>query len=335
MKTHIFITVDTEFSIAGAFGDPVACQPVGAPTALCRQNGESHGVGFILETLNACGLKGTFFVEAMNVHYFGDEPMGRIARDIAARGGDVQLHLHPCWGYFKNPAWADELKVSPPNDDIRRRSPDEIRNLLQEGIDTFSRWGIKPPCALRTGSLIVSRDVYRAMADKGLRYSSNIGVGIFRPQDEDLMRYSGYCEIEGCVELPVLSYRDFGAGGAESLKALTITGSSWSEIEHLLSAAARQKIDYLVILTHPFEFVKNANRDFTALQANTVNKKRFEKLCRFLADRSDQFSVRTFSELPSLPLTQRPSANTLLEVPLPLAVMRRAENFLNEKIAWL
>ncbi|MGB3745233.1 MAG: hypothetical protein WBD11_12015, partial [Xanthobacteraceae bacterium] len=67
--------------------------PVAEPMVLGSVGGK--GLGFFLESLAEFGARATFFVETLQTAYFGDEPMGGIARRIAAAGHDVQLHLHP------------------------------------------------------------------------------------------------------------------------------------------------------------------------------------------------------------------------------------------------
>src|ERR1035437_4760044 len=178
MKTKIILTVDVEFSIAGAFADPINNKPMGLQSVLLEKNGQSHGLGFILDTLDKHDIKATFFVETLNANYFGHDLMGNIAHTIVDRGQDIQLHLHPCWQYFKKPNWQEVLKLNPPNDDISRRSYHEIESLLLEGLDIFSLWGLARPKAIRTGSLCVKKDVYKAMQKIGIKLSSNIGFGI-------------------------------------------------------------------------------------------------------------------------------------------------------------
>ena len=213
--------------------------------------------------------------------------MGKIAQTIVSRNQDVQLHLHPCWTYFKHADWKEQLTINPPNDDIRRRSEAEMINIIQEGINIFSRWGIEAPVALRTGSLWVNRTVYRAMKNLGIVYSSNVGLGVFVPEEPELELYSGSAMIEECIELPVLSYID----AFKHLKALTITGSSWNEIEYLLLEASRQNINYVVLLTHPSEFVKNTINHYQDFNENRINKKKLLNLCQFLTGQPDKFSV--------------------------------------------
>src|SRR4051812_44146134 len=103
--TEVCITVDAEFSIGGAFADPVHRRPVGSEHVLCVANGEENGLGFLLDTFRRYGTEATFFVEALNTAYSGDAPMGRIVERILEAGQDAQLHLHPCWLAFRDADW--------------------------------------------------------------------------------------------------------------------------------------------------------------------------------------------------------------------------------------
>lgn len=335
MKTKVVLTVDTEFSIAGCFVDPINNKPVGLQAVLYEKDGRSHGLGFILDILDKYNVKATFFVEALNANYFEHDLMGEVAHTIADRGQDVQLHLHPCWQYFKNSSWQEQLMLNPPNDNICRRNYQEIESILLEGLDIFSQWGLDRPSAIRTGSLCVNRDVYKAMNKAGIKFSSNIGTGIFKPSETELELYSGCHEIESCFEIPVLTYCDMNLFSKKHLKLLTITGSSWREIEFLLLAAAQRKLDYVVILTHPSEFVKNQNNQYTQFNANKINKKRFDKLCRFLQHNKERFSISTFSELQTSASVADKTANTLLEVPYLFALKRMVENYANDRVGRL
>ena len=46
--TRVYLSVDTEFSIAGAFDDPAANQPVGPQAVYCEIDGKSAGLGYLL-----------------------------------------------------------------------------------------------------------------------------------------------------------------------------------------------------------------------------------------------------------------------------------------------
>jgi len=293
-RTEVCISVDVEFDIAGTFADPVRHTPVAESNVWCRENERSHGLGFLLATLGEHGLRATFFVEALNNIYFGDAPMQTIARTIVDAGHDVQLHLHPVWEYFHRADWRERLAHTPPNDSVVGRGPDEIGRLIREGKESFKRWGIAAPVALRTGGLHVDLDVYSAMQAQGIGLASNVGVGIFRPGSEQLRLYSGCHRVNGVIEVPVLTYRRRGLPSRFGEKSLTVTGSSWREIKQLLLASHRKRVGPIVLLTHPHEFARPNGRG--GWRANELNQYRFRRLCEFLTQRRDEFDIVTFGE---------------------------------------
>ena len=293
MKTQVLITVDLEFSIAGAFRDPERRRPVAEPVVFANIQGRSHGFGFLLETLAAHRMLATFFVETMNVHCFGDQPMGTVAHQALDRGHDVELHLHPCWKTFAYPDWADRAARSRPDDSMAGKSVENTVGLIQEGIATFQRWGLPHPVALRTGSLQVDGAVYQAMARVGLPAASNVGLAVFRPSDPSLQLTGGRHRRHGVLEVPVFAYEDLRVGGYRHWKNLTITGCSASETRWVLREAHRHGVETVVLLTHPFEFVKH-DEPFSKLRPDRVNQRRFRNLCDFLVREDDAFEVVTF-----------------------------------------
>lgn len=205
LKTEICITVDVEYNIAGTFWQPERFKPIGDEAVHCVVNGRENGLGFILDSLNRGGLTGTFFTEALQTTYFGDEPMGRNAQRIVAAGHDVQLHLHPCWLYFRDAAWRVPGFV--PNDSCVGRSDAELDVMMTLGLEAFARWGIARPVALRTGGFRTDAAVYRAMARAGLSLGSNLSLGVYQPPDAALQQWGGRHLLHGVLELPALSYK--------------------------------------------------------------------------------------------------------------------------------
>jgi hypothetical protein len=295
MPTQICITIDTEFSIGGAFAAPDRNLPIDAPAVTCPADGCDHGLGFVLDTLRSFGLSATFFVEALNVCYFGDKPMGEITERIMKAGHDVELHLHPCWLYFRQPDWKTRLNREPPNDSCAGRSDAELDEMISLGIETFRRWGAPRPVALRTGNLQADRAVYRAMARHDFRLASNVGCAIWPPRDQGLRFLSGRHRVEGVVELPVLTYTDFILAGWRHRHSMTITGSSSRQIASLVDRADAQGITPIVLLTHPFEFVNRRNERYTKIHPHRTNRSRLENLCRLIADNPRSFSAATFA----------------------------------------
>ena len=328
MVTRVHITVDTEFSIAGAFQDPARHQPVGSRAVYCPINGASGGLGFMLETLEQHDVRATFFVEALNTCYFGDEPMGAIAREIAGAGHDVQLHLHPCWAYFEREDWVQTLQTDPPNDDITLRPVEEVERLIRLGREAFERWGIAAPKVLRTGGLRVGQGVYEAMRRCGMDIASNIGLAIYRPAEPDLHLHGGWHDVAGVREFPVTTYTDLRLRGRDHLKTLTVTGTSWPEMRILLQRARALHVSDVVVLTHPFEYVKHRDVTYETLYPDRISRRRLQNLCAFLANEPD-FEAACMSAVGEEPAL---GADTLLEVPPWLAAGRMLVNRINHAV---
>lgn len=325
------MTVDTEFSIGGAFADAAKYQPIAQQSVLCHDGRKSQGMDFLLGTLKEFALPATFFVEPLNVNFFGDAPMGNVAQGIANGGHDIQLHLHPCWTYFKHHNWKEHLKIERPTDHLTGRSIGQLTDWIGEGLRTFERWGFQPT-ALRTGSMMVDMNVYRAMEACGLLVSSNVALGVFRPEEPELQLYSGLHQVGKVLEACVLSYVDREIGERRHMRSLTIAGASWSETRSLLEGAHAAGVESVVILTHPFEFSKHDFPTFTNGRRNRTTQRRLRKLCHFLAEQRNRFEICTFSSLSPSQAPKAAPANTLLKVPLPTVALRMLENAFNHHI---
>ncbi len=291
-RTEVCITVDVEFSIAGALTFPDRCRPVSDAPVYGRIGEREHGLGFLLDSLGAHGLVATFFVECLNPSYFGDRPMGRAVDRLLGAGQDVQMHLHPEWLYFRDPHWTETVAtmMPRPNGSCAGRTVDELVEFIRVGRETFERWGAPPPVALRTGSFHVDRSVYRAMAAMGLKLASNVGLAMYRPAEPALRLRGGLHRINGVLEAPVLTYTE-RVGGWKRPRLLSPLSTSWPEMRALLWAARRAAISPVVLITHPFEFIRSADVQFTRIARNRTVQRRFAALCRFLAEHTGDFAT--------------------------------------------
>jgi len=322
VKTQVCITVDIEFDIAGVFTDPSGRRPVGTEAVRCIIDGRDEGLSYVLRTLKVHGFKGVFFIEALQVAHFGDGPMGDIAAEIQAEGHDLELHLHPAWSYLRDPNWRGRLQSDPPNDSLAKRRPDEIRSCIEQGLSAFHRWGLPEPIAVRAGSLAVSRPTYRVMQEMGLRFSSHLGMGVFRPQEPELHLNGGQHWIDGVVEIPVTSYRDLHIGNLARWKTLTVLGTSAPEMKAVINRAAAVEVSPVVILTHAHEYFHREEDTPHHLGRNRLARQRLESLCGFLSENADRFEVTTFRAQRDAWLNKPSSANPMLTVP-PWWILRR------------
>jgi peptidoglycan/xylan/chitin deacetylase (PgdA/CDA1 family) len=326
MKTRICFTVDTEFSINGAFAPPHTRRPLGEPLVWCAVGGTSQGLGFLLHCFETYGVRATFFVEALHPAYFPYQAMQPAIDAIAAAGHEVQLHLHPAWTVFAHEDWRERVVRQPRQDDLAGRSHDDLLGIIEAGCANFARWGLPRPRALRTGSLQHDWAVYEATSAAGIPFASNIGLAIYRSADPRLALFSGAHEIEGVLELPVLSYVDFRLGARQHLKTLTIQGCGSHETECLLWRAHEAQLPMVVILTHPFEYIHMHEGRHDDARKNTLTQRRLQRLCEFIARHDDCFeSAGLVGAAEAFPRPAR-GRNLLLAAPAWTGLQRLVEN---------
>jgi hypothetical protein len=337
MQTKVCISVDTEFSIAGAFNDR-ALLPVAEQRVWCVVDHKSHGLGFMLRCFAQHRITATFFVEALNRHYFKHDPMREIAHRLFEAGHEIQLHVHPCWDVFRHDDWRERARAcrkGPGIDDFYRRDEGESLRLIDSGLQVFHDWQLPSPTVFRSASLQHDDTLYRAQERSGIPYSSSVGLAVFDSGDDRYRLYSGRHERHRVVECPILTFCDWKMPGKKHLKSLTITGSSFAETRMLLEHAHREGIEQVVILTHPFEYVQN--RDFTLRQMrrHSLNQQRLNSLCKFLNNNRDRFQACGVASAASAPMTSNSSRNQLIHGSLLKTVPRIAEQFVYDKyINW-
>ena len=328
----VSITVDTEFSIGGAFAEPERFEPIGLDNVYCPANGKQNGLPFLIDTLEANGLDATFFVETMQTAWFGDAPMKQVVDEIMAAGQDVQMHLHPVWAWFKDADWKARLRRETPHDDCTAVEFSEFCGMIAEGIETLQRWGAERPVAFRTGGLKASTSVCKALRLNDIGLASNVGLAYLPPAEPELHLTGGVHEVEGILEAPVCSYVDMQAFGRRHTRLLSITAVSFPEMKSLLDQAYLEQISPIVILTHPFEFVKTAPAGRPGVRSNRINRGRFEKLCRYIAQSPDRMQAVTFAQAAAGRWQVTDRNTPQLRVPMTATVRRMASNRLNDLI---
>ncbi len=327
--TEITISIDTECSIAGAFAHPGVREPVAEKAILCEVDGKEHGVGFMLDVFKRYGIKASFFIECAHYYYFGDNPMRGVVDRIAEAGQDLQLHVHPCWmSYIKDSA----IGEFPQSDICKDRPYDELRKIFELSTDIFKSWVGKKPVALRTGSLYADLNIYRVMRDLNFPLASNVAIGGNVPDEEELYLHSGRHLIDGVLEMPVFSYVDMNIAGQKHVKSLQITSCSWPEMKYLLKKARASGVENIIILTHPFEFIKKSDTYFTEITRNRVNQGRLEKLCKFIAENNQEFVAADFGSYANNWLERGERTEPMIEIPTYYSIGRRLHNKISDKV---
>ena len=287
-KTKVVLTVDTEASIAGAFGGNEAHTPLIHELVAGMVDGKSEAMGFLVETLSRYGLIATFFVETVQSRYFSDRAMGRYVERLMRAGQDVQLHLHPCWLAFKNGKPDLSNLVT---DHCHELETGRLAALIDEGAERIGAWTGERPTGMRAGNFSTALSVFEAMSKARLSYASNICLAAHRPPEPELAVTGGVHDFAGIRELPVTCFFDIGPVGRGRLRPMQVTALTAREQISLLSAAQENKNPVVVIATHPFEFVKKRDFRYSSLRPNRIVQDRFRRLCAFLSTNSERFEV--------------------------------------------
>jgi peptidoglycan/xylan/chitin deacetylase (PgdA/CDA1 family) len=327
VKTHVVLTVDVEPSIAGAIHHPLTDHPLIHEPVWGEVDGQSEALGFILRVLKRYDLMATFFVETLHVRYFSPAPMGEYVSRLLDAGQDVQLHVHPVWRNFDGPI----IRAQSPHHDCCGALPvSEILELVQYGREQIKGWTGKMPVAFRAGGFSTSSHVYAALREARITYSSNICMGVNPPRERELALNGGARNFDGIIEFPVTCFADHGVVGWGKPRPLQVAACAFDEMRALLSELHRDGGKLAVIVTHPFEFLKQDDYRFTNLRRNTVVQRRFERLARFLAENTDRFIT-----------TSLPIAAGALEIPLTSpqingsrlrSFVRAAQNAINDRL---
>ncbi|WP_404334406.1 polysaccharide deacetylase [Sphingomonas sp. MMS12-HWE2-04] len=288
MPTRVFLTVDTELMwrhhVAGLDVDTIvqrSLEPAGV------------GVGWQLRMLAAHGLKACFFVDPMPALVYGLDPIKRVVGAILEAGQEVQLHLHPNW----TGAHAGDNGTSYGAFELIDYSFDEQVKLIAGAADMLIAAGAPEPIAFRSGSYSASDDTLGALAELGFTYDSShngsehpwpsaIGLGA---------RQIAPIRHRGVIEVPVTLIEDQKA----HLRHFQICALSAAEMRAALDHAVRAGHAAVTIVSHGFEL---ANRAGT--RPNAVHVRRFEALCRMLAERRAGLVTTHFADRPPMHLGQ-------------------------------
>lgn len=337
-RTSVILTVDTEANIAGGIEKyDLGYRPALDQFVACNIGGRAEGLGFLIRTLRERGLRATFFVEAAQANYFGPSAMGRYVDEIMAAGQDVQLHVHPCWYTYRDGVPDPTQAVG---DSCAILAEPVLEDFFSRSIETFRGWTGNRPLALRTGGFHTGRRVYRVMRHLGITLSSSICLGVRRPAEPEYQLAGEWSLIEGVREYPATAFRDARGSGNARWRPLQIRSCSSVELIALLDAAYAAEYGTVVIVTHPFEYVKPATRrncnawTNAILNRNRIVRARLRRLCDYLAANDDRFEVCTFAELGSRALASPRPAPVLHGSPL-RSWLRSLENGLSDHLTWL
>lgn len=283
-----------------------------------RSSAGDYALPKILEILNRQGLRGVFFVEPLFAARFGVRYLAEITKLISDAGQELQLHLHP--------EWTDEIRprLIPESDRKRQHlsyyTLEEQRALIRHGLHLMSEAGVEGINAFRAGSFACNADTFQALQDNGIRFDSSINAtyAVSAPDIQaSCPRYAPF-RIDSLDLYPMSIFRD----GFGNFRHAQVGACSAHELKQAMEDARTKGADSFVILSHNFEMLRPDTSS-----PDTIVAKRFEQLCRFLADHRDTFPTVGFREPTLTAISDNHSTSPAQVSPLATAI-RHAEQLL-------
>lgn len=269
--TGVYITIDTEYA-AGLAG--LGRAENFARSIAGKTSDGSAGVFYKMRLMDRHGLKGVFFVDPMPALLWGQEAIADIVRPIVEAGHDVQLHCHTEWLELAGGANPFGGRTGP---NIADFAFEDQCAILEWARDTLMAAGAPRPVAFRAGNYGANDDTLRALAAIGLAYDTSHTPGIA----------DGACRISltrrhrrpirhcGVIEVPTGCIRSFGGG----LRHAQVTAISSREMLAAIRHARDHGLSSFTLVSHSFELLCRAR-----LRINTILQRRFDKLCKGIAE---------------------------------------------------
>lgn len=301
-KINVFITVDTETSIGGAFRSK-NLHPVGNRKRIfCKLGKKWYGIPLIMEIADRYGLPVTFFLEALHARYFGLSALQVAADFILSRNHDVQLHIHPNYLNFEQGSLKAGKKQF--GDLIGNYTFSEQVEIIEEGMDLLAAAGIAEPVAFRAGCFGASQETAAALKKCGLLIDSSYNACYL---DQSCLfpdlQINDAAAVDGIYEFPITVFFAGKGNEVHSLKPLDVNGSSFYEIKRVLLDAAAAGPYNITIILHSFSFLMPFDLQYRRLKPRYQVISWFEKLCDFLAGHEELFNVTTFKQFDGEMLT--------------------------------
>lgn len=283
----VLYTVDTELWPWGWDDSAAGMQAAMDLDIHGRTSKGDYGVQFQIDLLNEHDLKGIFLVESLFASAKGPQLLQDITAPIRDSGHEVQLHLHT--------EWLDRMPGVQLVDGSRGQNMADFSEhhqtkLIEVGIANLQEVGNDVPTAFRAGNYGADNNTLPALARNGIKYDTSYNFchfeGACQMRFDDVLIQPRL--IDGIIEVPVSHFRDRPGG----YRHAQLMACSFGEMRAMLLRAHAMKWRTFVIVSHSFELVNRVKRapDVTVIR-------RFERLCRFLADNRDKFRVCGFNDL--------------------------------------
>jgi len=290
-KLCIYITVDTETSMGGAWTNPAyAPLPLSGPV-FGEYRSRFYGIPLIMDILEEYGLRATFFTEMFCGYHVGYSEVEKALRLIADRGHDPQLHLHPIYHFYR-----EALAGRPRREiDLMFQLPEnEQHDLIGEGVAIFRKLSGVSPRAYRAGCYGGSETTVRVLHSHGIQVDSSYNLAYLNSTcGFEKPFLNAPVMMEGVGEFPVTVFR---VAGYSRHKPLEISAVSVAEITGSIRQLLRAGCRDVVLVLHSFSLLKNQGIRYEGRRPDHIVIRRLKKLCAALVSLKAEVTVTTLGQ---------------------------------------
>jgi hypothetical protein len=285
---HVYYTVDTEFWPANPHQPDFsrAAEDFQRDVLGLTSEGE-YGLRYQMDALEAEGLKGVFFLEALHALKLGAGFLREMAGLVQRRGHEAALHIHPEWL-----AWMDEHPLGGRTSQLMKDfSPSDQRWMVERAIGALRECGVNRVTSFRAGNYGANRHTLNALAAEGVAIDSSYNVMFLGRQCgiEAETPLTSPRRMEGVIEVPITFIEDY----PRHYRPMQIMAASFAEMRTALELAQRRGFPSFVFVSHGFELIRS-NRG--GAQADGIVRRRFDQLITYLGRNKDRYRVTTFAD---------------------------------------
>ena len=281
---NVYFTVDTELWPDSWQGFRTRFRESFDRYILGKTAAGSYGLEFQLRMIHEHDLQFVFFVETLFSCEGGLAPLKDIVAMVDRYGQEIQLHAHPEWvNHMETPFVETGGRYL-----FDEFSTDEQTALILKARERLEQAGGGTASAFRAGSFAANLSTLNAVANNGIRIDSSLKLS--ENADDS---YRSWAIEEDVLEYPLTVFHDWPGSHTRPLQ---LAACSYDEIAYVLDKAYEAGWDSIVILSHSAELLA-ASRS----RPNRLTVRRFERVCRLLADNRDKYTTRGFRGVDTQP----------------------------------
>jgi hypothetical protein len=210
------------------------------------------GIELHMDLLEHFGARGCFFLDVLMEYSFGREALERVIEAIAARGHEIQLHVHG-----EHLVSSDDVGLSSLAGALGDDDPARFRALLELSVELFEqRVGVRP-LAYRAGGYRVSDVHLQVLAELGIAVDASVQTWFHSRVADAVRAHTQPFWVGGLLEVPPSWYLH-QTRGAEDIPyafAPIAGGTSAAGVVGMRARGPEPRVASYV--SHSFQFLRS------------------------------------------------------------------------------